>query len=194
MRKLILLILAVIVIGHLGFVSYMSADRQAAIAREEIARSAEERSRVSFKPTESAPIADVATAENGEDAAEDAAEAEEVSRVVSRRVNRERSVELSAPARSVEEPFRSRRRASVEPAFPRPQDSAAREAIASGDMETITIYYPTPRKTAPVREERVSTAATAPARKGDRSFVDRVIMPIFKKPYGLIKSIGSRFR
>lgn len=193
MRKLILLILTVVVIGHLGFVAYMSADRQATMARDEIARSAEMTAQPSFRPADGAAAEDeLAVADEPEapidiDTEETIAPTAAVKRVRGETLSRRKS---HAP--ELQKERRAARRVSI-PAFPRRTNNP--EVASSALTDSITIWYPGERKATPVREaEPASRVAAVPIKKEDRSFVDRVVMPIFKKPYGLIKAIGSKLR
>ncbi|HKX83671.1 MAG TPA: hypothetical protein VJL58_05605 [Pyrinomonadaceae bacterium] len=189
MRKLVLLIIAVVVVVHLGFVAYMSADRQKAIAFEEFSKPV---SRI-IAP----PVWDFATDQADETGVDDTATTSDARELPETKSNRLRAVEhaeRSATPTAAGREYRERpivARARRIPAFPAPGISGT-EAYSLNEPETITIWYPGERKAPVVKEPAPRPALSVPVKRENRSFVDRIIGPIFKKPYGWIKALGSK--
>lgn len=192
MRKLVLLVIAVVAIAHVGFVAYMSADRQKTLALEEFNRSGREILPAFLKRSENT-VEDAESEENPSSV--DTAVEERPDERTPSRMNGKRSrdgISARAGSRTSETSTMGATNAIKIPAFPPPRSAPVDEADSMERTNTITIWYPGELRSR-LREQVASPAVKAiPPQKENRSFVDRVVVPIFKKPYRLIKAIGSK--
>jgi hypothetical protein len=192
MRKLPLLILAVICLD-IGFVAYMSADHQAEIASQEFNKptltivtavaSSYDLAGSSSSKTYSSPVTSVVS---------EAAEAENSTRSLASvpRVDRQFRSSVGGKRYTPKRVLTAIRRV---PAFPARGDlPVGNDAYALQRPTDITIWYPGPRKPVEKKLPEPKPTRALPAKSENRSLVARLFVPIFKKPFGWIKALGSK--
>jgi hypothetical protein len=192
MRKLPLLILAVICVD-IGFVAYMSADRQAEIASEEFNKFSRRiiparASKYELAGTVASKIDDssVSVASVAADAAANP------SRSLAAAPRVDRQFRSSVGSRG----YTSRRTTAAVrriPAFPARRDlPMGNDTYALQKPADITIWYPGPRKPVEKKLPEPRPTRALPTKSENRSLVARLFVPIFKKPFGWIKALGSK--
>lgn len=193
MRKLPLLILAVICVD-IAFVAYMSADHQAEIASEEFSKFSR---RIIPAPASKYELAGSSTSKTSDSSGVS------IASVADDAANPSRSL---AAAPRVDRQFRSsvgsrdytskRMTAAVRrriPAFPARRDlPMGNDTYASQKPADVTIWYPGPRKPVEKNLPEPKPTRALPTKSENRSLVARLFVPIFKKPFGWIKALGSK--
>jgi hypothetical protein len=188
MRKLPLLILAVICVD-IGFVAYMSSNRQAEIASEEFSkrslRIVAPNSMYKLAGSASSKIDDSAVVSIGSTAVR----SENSSRSLATASRQFRSSVGSRNYTSRRPPVATRR----VPAFSARRDlPIGNNTYALQKPEDVMIWYPGPKNPVERKLPEARPAAKALPKRENRSLVARLLVPIFKKPFGWIKALGSK--
>lgn len=188
MRKLPLLIIAVICVD-MGFVAFMSANRQAEIASQEFnkpIRTIIPQPNLSseFAKTNDSSVMSVASVKT------EAAGNSRPSLAIEPRVDRQFRSSLGSRGIAKRTLIATRK----VPAFPaRTNSSIGRDTYAIRKPADVMIWYPGgPKKPVEAKLPEPRPATKELPKRENRSLVARLLVPIFKKPYGWIKAVGSR--
>jgi hypothetical protein len=78
------------------------------------------------------------------------------------------------------------------PAFPARNLRIGNNTYALQKPMDVTIWYPGPKKPVERKLPEPRPVAKALPKRENKSLVARLLVPVFKKPYGWMKALGSK--